>query len=258
MSTISSVGGASSAWSDLSSARASAMKERMFAKVDSDGSGSIDTGELQGLLDHIGEKSGTSLGSATDLLGKMDSDGNGSLSKDELDSGTKSLMPAPSSTMDFAQQRADGSSGPPPGGGGPPPPSDSASGSASSSGTQGNDPLDTDGDGVVSAKEQAAGDLKALMEALVSATAHDGNKSVSTSEADSFRGQLEAAFDSVASPQGTGSASNGSSGGSSADEDSSSSRQRSLDLSSMADQLLKTYGQTAANQLRAPNFSVAA
>ncbi len=256
MSTISSVGSASSAWSDLSSARASAMKERMFAKVDSDSSGSIDTSELQGMLDHIGEKSGTSLGSATDLLGKMDSDGNGSLSKDELDTGMKSLMPAPSSTMDFAQQRADGSGGPPPPP--PPPPSDSASGSASSSSTQANDPLDTDGDGVVSAQEQAAGDLKALMDALVSAMDTDGDKSISTSEIDSFTSQLEAALGSVASSQGTGSGSNGSSGESSAGADSSSSRQQSLDLSSLADLLLKSYGQTAANYSQAPNFSVAA
>ncbi len=254
MSTISSVGGASSAWADLSSARASAMKEKMFAKVDSDSSGSIDTSELQGMLDHIGEKSGTSLGSATDLLGKMDSDGNGSLSKDELDTGMKSLMPAPSSTMDFALQRADGSGGPPP----PPPPSDSASDSASSSSTQANDPLDTDGDGVVSAQEQAAGDLKALMDALVSAMDTDGDKSISTSEIDSFTSQLEAALGSVASSQGTGSGSNGSSGASSAGADSSTSRQQSLDLSSLADLLLKSYGQTAANYSQAPNFSIAA
>jgi hypothetical protein len=258
MSTISSVGGASSAWSDLSSARASAMKDKMFAKVDSDGSGSVDTSELQGLLDHIAEKSGNSVGSATDLLGKMDSDGNGSLSKGELDAGMKSLMPAPSSTMDFAQQRADGSGGPPPGGGGPPPPSGASSGSASSSSSDSTDPLDTDGNGVVSAQEQAAGDLKALMSALVSAIDTDGDKSVSQSEADTFKSQLEAAVDSARSSQGTGSASNGSTGDSATSADSSSSRQQSLDLSSIASLLIKSYGQTAANHSHAPTFSAAA
>lgn len=106
MSTISAVGGASSAWADYSSSRASAMKEKMFAKVDKDGSGGIEKTELQGMLDQVAEKSGMSLGSADDLLGKMDSDGNGSLSQDELDTGMKSLMPAPSSTLEFAQQRS--------------------------------------------------------------------------------------------------------------------------------------------------------
>ena len=108
MSTISAVGGASSAWSDYSSSRVGAMKEKMFAKVDKDGSGGVDKTELQGMLDDIAKKSGTSAGSADQLLGKMDSDGNGSLSQSELEAGMKSLMPAPSSTVDFAQQRTGG------------------------------------------------------------------------------------------------------------------------------------------------------
>lgn len=109
MSTINAVGGASSAWADYGSSRASAMKEKMFARVDKDGSGGVDKTELQGMLDHIAEKSGTSLGGSDELFGKMDSDGNGSLSQDELDTGMKSLMPPPSSTLDFAQQRSGGS-----------------------------------------------------------------------------------------------------------------------------------------------------
>lgn len=177
MSTISAVGNTGSAWSDLSSSRASAMKAKMFEKVDSDGSGAVDKTELQGLLDHIAEKSGKTLGSADDLLGKMDADGNGSLSSDELDAGMKSLMPAPSSTVDFAQQRSDAPPGPPPGG---PPPGGGADGAgASSSSTSSTDPLDTDGNGTVSAQERAAGALKELLQSLASVMNTDGGKQVS-------------------------------------------------------------------------------
>ena len=207
MSTISAVAGASSAWADISSSRASAMKEKMFAKVDSDGSGGVDKTELQGMLDHIAQKSGATLGSADDLLGTMDSDGSGSLSSDELDAGMKSLMPPPSSTMDFAQTRS-ATSGP----GGPPPASDDSSSSGSSTGTSATstastDPLDTDGDGVVSARERTAGDLKELMKALMSAMDTDGDKTVSKSEAQTFKSQLDAAFDSAFSSQGAGASS---------------------------------------------------
>lgn len=254
MSTISSVGGASSAWSDLSSSRASAMKDRMFAKVDGDGSGSVDKTELQGLLDHIAEKSGSSVGSADDLLGKMDSDADGSLSKDELDAGMKSLMPAPSSTVDFAHQRSDGSAGPPAGGRPPPPPAASSSDSTGGSSSAGTDPLDTDGDGVVSAQEQAAGDLKALMNALVSAMDTDGDKSVSRSEADTFMSQLQSAVDSSTSVQDASSSTRDSS----SSEDTSSGGQRNLDVAAFASLLVKTYSQAAANASQASTFSIAA
>ncbi len=103
MSSINSVGGASSAWPDPGAPRA-AMKERMFAKVDTDGSGSVDKSEMQTMLKDIASKTGKSVGSADELMTRMDSNGDGSLSSDELDAGMKSLLPKPSSTVDFAQQ----------------------------------------------------------------------------------------------------------------------------------------------------------
>jgi Ca2+-binding EF-hand superfamily protein len=106
MSSISSVGSAKSAWADMSSSRASAMKERMFAKADADGNGGVDKAELQSLLDKISKKTGTTAADAQTQLSKMDGDGNGSLSKDELDTGMKSLMPPPKSTVEFAQQHS--------------------------------------------------------------------------------------------------------------------------------------------------------
>lgn len=106
MSSIASVGGANGTWADMSSSRASAMKERMFAKTDASGSGGVDKAELQTLFDKIAKKTGTTAADAQTQLSKMDSDGNGSLSKDELDTGLKSLMPPPKSTVDFAQQHS--------------------------------------------------------------------------------------------------------------------------------------------------------
>lgn len=219
MSSISSVGGASSAWPDPGAGRAAAMKQRMFAKVDSDGSGSVDKTEMQTLLGRIGEKTGQSLGNADELLTKMDSNGDGGLSSDELDAGMKSLLPPPSSTVDFAQQRSqdsaaaaeelfatidtdgDGSiskaelstavaakeDGPRPAKGAPPPGgAPAAASSASGTGSTTIDPLDTNEDGVVSAQERMAGEVQALMTAMDS----NGDKAVSASEVDSFISQL--------------------------------------------------------------------
>lgn len=110
MSSISGISGASSAWSSMIAMRGNRPPggkdpAEMFAKVDTDGNGSVDEAELQTMLDDISEKTGTSFdASAGDMLSKMDSDGDGSLSQTELDEGMRSMMPPPS-TMDFAQSR---------------------------------------------------------------------------------------------------------------------------------------------------------
>jgi Ca2+-binding EF-hand superfamily protein len=260
MSTISGVGGTSSAWSATASSRASAMREKMFAKVDSDGSGSVDQTELQSMLDHISSKTGTSAGSATDLLSKMDSDGSGSLSQTELEAGMKDLMPAPSSTISFAQQRGGDmqGDGPPPGG--MPPPSAGASSSSgtaastSSSSTSSTsfDPLDTNEDGVVSAQERAAGDLKDLMKAL------DGNSdgNVSKSEIGSFLSQLQSSSASTASTQSGNTSS--SSTDSDGDIDGSRSTQGGrFQLSALRDLVRNVYAAAQAES-QSSSLSVAA
>jgi hypothetical protein len=241
MSTIgSAVGGAASAWTGLQSSRASAMKDRLFAKVDSNGSGSVDKTELQGMLDHIASKTGQSAGSADDLLGKMDSDGNGSLNQDELDAAMKSLMPAPSSTMEFATRRAGGEgSGPPPGG---PPPGAGASGTGT---TESTDPLDTNGDGVVSAQEKAAGEINDLLKTLASAIDSNGDQSISDDEFDSFRSTLNAALQS-------GSASSSSSQASSSDSPGANGRPRDgFGMSALTSLVNKAYADATANYAQA-------
>ena len=229
MTTISGTGSASHAWSEMSSARSSARAAKMFAKVDADGSGSVDKTELQGMLDHLAEKSGNSLGSADELMTKMDADGNGSLSQSELDAGMKSLMPAPASTVDFAQQSQ----------GMPPPPPPDAAGSSSNGAT---DPLDTNGDGVVSAEEAAAGALKDAVASLFAAADTDGDKSISKSEADTLKQKMDAVLEGLQSAS-----TSSTSGSSSSDSSSSSSRDAaSQTLTAFIDLVLKQYGQTAA------------
>jgi hypothetical protein len=77
------------------------------------------------------------------------------------------------------------------GAGGPPPPPDSDS---SSSGTS-TDPLDTNGDGTVSAQERAVGELKDFMSKLASTMDTNGDKTVSQTEADSFKSSLSSLVD---------------------------------------------------------------
>lgn len=104
MSTLSGIGGASS-WSSTQV------------------SGTVDKTELQGMLDAMATRSGkTGKLSADELLAKADANGDGSLDKAELEQGMESLMPAPASTMAFAQSRV--GPGGPGGPGGPPPPAD--------------------------------------------------------------------------------------------------------------------------------------
>ena len=222
MTTISGTGGASHAWSEMSSARSSARAAKMFAKVDADGSGSVDKTELQGMLDHLAEKSGNSLGSADELMTKMDADGNGSLSQSELEAGMKSLMPAPASTVDFAQQ----SQGMPP----PPPPPDAA-GSSSNGAT---DPLDTNGDGTVSPEERAAGALNDAIATLFAAADTNGDKTISQSEADTLKEKMDTVVQGL---QDSSSASTSS---------SSTSDTSGFSLSAFVDLVLKQYAQGAA------------
>ena len=110
MSTISGVSGSSNAWAALNTQR-SQHQAKMFAKVDTDGSGGVDQTELGSMLSDISEKTGVSLGDAKELFSQMDSNSDGSLSSDELDTGMQALMPPPPSTMEFAQSRGMGGSG---------------------------------------------------------------------------------------------------------------------------------------------------
>lgn len=149
MSTISGVSASngSDPWAAMKAQR-SQMQAKMFAKVDTDGNGSVNQTELGTMLDTVSQKTGATFDDAAKVFTAMDSNADGSLSSDELGEGMKSLMPPPPppSTMDFAQTR-------------------SSSGSAST-GSAGDDlfsKLDTDGSGGVSNDE-----LQALFDKMAS------------------------------------------------------------------------------------------
>ena len=191
MSTISGLGGTHRSW-DSGQSRKAEHEARMFAKVDSDGSGGVDATELASMLAHTGQS-----GDSAELLKKMDADSDGSLSSDELSQGMRDLMPPPASTLDFAQSRgaandevdafadldADGDGqltraefaagrppGPPPGGM-PPPVSSSSSMQASTTATSTDyDPLDVNQDGTVSEIERLAGELKELAQSATASS----------------------------------------------------------------------------------------
>ena len=157
MTTISSV---SSAWSSASVQRASRpgpSPERLLSKIDADGSGGVDSTELQGLLDKVAKKTGTTSDtSAADLLTQYDANGDGNLNADELGKTMESIMPA-RSTMDFAQSR-NSTEG-----------TESTDSTSAATGKAGDDlfgKVDSDGDGAVSQTE-----LQALLEAMSGGTA---------------------------------------------------------------------------------------
>lgn len=196
MSTISGVGGTSSAWADLMQARAAAMKDKMFAEADTDGNGSVDKAELQGALDSVARKTGNPAGSA-DRMSSLDLDGSGSLNPSELAAGMKSVLSPAASTMDFAQLRVSDASSP---------------GQARSIASA----MDVNGDGQISQSEGddfrshvdgaiyqaatsynagiAAGEPGDRSSALASAMDADGDHQISQSEADGFRSQVDGAL----------------------------------------------------------------
>ena len=154
MTTISSV---SSAWPSASVQRASRpgpSPERLLSKIDADGSGGVDSTELQGLLDKVAKKTGTTSDtSAADLLTQYDANGDGNLNADELGKTMESIMPA-RSTMDFAQSRNSTER------------TDSTSAAPGQAGDDLFGKVDSDGDGAVSQTE-----LQALLEAMSGGTA---------------------------------------------------------------------------------------
>lgn len=210
MSSIGSLGSSVGGYAGLQRPQPPS-KEELFKRADADGSGGVDASELQKVLAHRpgGSSSSTESGSSVDFS-KLDSDGSGSLDATEMDAAMRSLMPKPSSTVEFAQQRdVGGPEGMPPG----PPPGDGEDTSASSTTY---DPLDTNQDGVVSAQERAAGELKEAVQQLLEAADSNGDHSLDASEASSMQDALSQALQSATS---TGSASDAGSSASSKQDD---------------------------------------
>lgn len=263
MSAISGLGGGASqaAWAETraGSSGQNRRAQEMFARADVDGSGSVDASELQTVLDKFSERSGRSLGSAESQLSTLDSDGDGGLSSSELDSGLRSLLPPPSSTLEFAarQQQQGGPGGP--GGGRPPPPPPSGEGEGeggtevSQSLSAADQALDANGDGVVSMQERLGGQLKDLLQQVISASDSDGDGALSSSETESLRSQFSSALDQALS--GTGSSSSSDSSGASGRGSGSASSA----LDQLASLLLRRYGGVAEGGWQSrPSLSLSA
>jgi Ca2+-binding EF-hand superfamily protein len=76
-------------------------KEKMFSKIDSDGSGGIDKTEFSDIAKKMSEMSGSSI-SVDDVFPRYDANGDNSLSMDELDSFNKDNPPPPPAGMQNA------------------------------------------------------------------------------------------------------------------------------------------------------------
>lgn len=162
----------------------------LFAKVDGDGDGSVSQDELQSLLEKMSGAAASKTGTSSDeLFTQLDADGDGKLSQAEFDAGRPS-------------EQAPGMAGgmpPPPGGQGGP------SGAQAASGSTTYDPLDTNEDGTVSLSERLAGSSSAqeAAQALFSAIDTDGDKKLSSTEAQAFIDQLAEAATGAQQAHGT-------------------------------------------------------
>lgn len=262
MSVISGLGGGASqaAWAETraGSSGQSRRAQEMFARADVDGSGSMDASELQTVLDKFSERSGRSLGSAESQFSTLDSDGDGGLSSSELDSGLRSLLPPPSSTLEFAARQQLGGPGGPGGGRPPPPPAEGEGGTeASQSLSAADQALDANGDGVVSMQERLGGQLKELLQQVISASDSDGDGALSSSETESLRSQFSSALDQALS--GTASSSSSSSSSDSSGASGSRSGSASSALDQLASLLLRRYGGVAEGGWQSrPSLSLSA
>jgi Ca2+-binding EF-hand superfamily protein len=166
-------------------------QDDLFAKIDTNGDGSIDKTESQVLTDKVKAETGKD---TSDMFGKLDKDGDGKLTKAEFDAGKPK----------DGVQGAGGNKGP---GGpdGPPPPGGPGGGgggagktesSASTSTTY--DPLDTNQDGTVSEMERLVGAIKDAVSASKSgSTDNDGDNDSSSATASKTSANTDTASDSA-------------------------------------------------------------
>lgn len=249
MSSVNGLGGSPS-WAQTGSQRAerppggpdpAKFKEALFGQLDADASGGVDSSELDTLLAEISQRGGASSTSSTsDTFSQMDGDGDGSLTADELDSGLKNLLGSPSDTVAFAQSRGMGGTGGPRGAGGPPPGPPPGEASEDETSSTAIDPLDTNGDGTVSAAEQAAGDIQEALKSLMQAVDTDGDEAISRSEAQRFADVLQQLRADDTQGHNTVSAASGTGG-------SADSTRAAADFSRLADQVMRHYARAAAS-----------
>lgn len=146
--------------------------DSIFSKLDTKNQGYIDKSDLQSALSATGDANGTQSSDIDDAFSALDGDGDGKVTKSELTDAMTKLSDQLNAQFDASRvnggnggMRPDGPPpGPPPGGaGGPGGAADASSGTdstSSTSSTSTTNAADANGDGTVSAQEQAAYDAK--------------------------------------------------------------------------------------------------
>lgn len=207
-------------------------QDDLFAKVDSNGDGSISKTEMQAMMDKIGKKNAsgaTSSTSSSEKFAKLDTNGDGSVSKAEFEAGRTA-------------HKAAGGHHPHEGGGPPPTGGGGGGGVSSSSSATTYDPLDTNQDGTVSLAERLAGGTKTdPLQTLFKAMDSDSDGKISSSESNAFAKQLSDQLSQNSSSTATSS--------SSTTGDSTSASNDRFDLSKLArmlyDQMASGIAQTS-------------
>lgn len=155
---VASISGGLSTWADS-----------VFSKLDTKNQGYIEKTDLQSALSATDDGGGMRPGDIDDAFSALDGDGDGKVTKSELTDAMTKLSDQLNAQFDASRvngggMRPDGPPpGPPPGGaGGAGGAADSTSSTSSTSSTT--EPADTNGDGTVSAQEQAAYETKQASE----------------------------------------------------------------------------------------------
>jgi hypothetical protein len=151
---VASISGGLSKWADS-----------VFSKLDTKNQGYIEKTDLQSALSATDDGGGMPSGDIDDAFGALDGDGDGKVTKSELTDAMTKLSDQLNAQFDASRVNGGGMrpDGPPPG----PPPggasgANSADATASTASTT--EPADSNGDGTVSAQEQAAYETKQASE----------------------------------------------------------------------------------------------
>ena len=153
---VASISGGLSTWADS-----------VFSKLDTKNQGYIEKTDLQSALSATDDGGGMQSGDIDDAFSALDGDGDGKVTKSELTDAMTKLSDQLNAQFDASRVNGGGirPDGPPPG---PPPGGAGGAGGAadstSSSTTSTTEPADTNGDGTVSAQEQAAYETKQASE----------------------------------------------------------------------------------------------
>jgi hypothetical protein len=151
---VASISGGLSTWADS-----------VFSKLDTKNQGYIEKTDLQSALSATDDGGGMPSGDIDDAFGALDGDGDGKVTKSELTDAMTKLSDQLNAQFDASRVNGGGMrpDGPPPG---PPPGGASGADSADATSSTGSttEPADSNGDGTVSAQEQAAYETKQASE----------------------------------------------------------------------------------------------